>query len=65
MSRRKGNGAVGVEQSLETVKTAGRGFTDITELVRRWLEDIAADCGTVSLFLRHTSASLVIQENTD
>jgi secondary thiamine-phosphate synthase enzyme len=37
----------------------------VTSVVRRWLAEIAAGSGTVSLFIRHTSASLVIQENTD
>ncbi len=65
MSRPKSDAAVGVQQTLKTVQTTGRGFTDVTSVVRRWLAEIAAGSGTVSLFIRHTSASLVIQENTD
>jgi secondary thiamine-phosphate synthase enzyme len=48
-----------------TVETAGPGFTDITRDVTGFLKGIAAHDGTVFLFLRHTSASLVIQENAD
>jgi secondary thiamine-phosphate synthase enzyme len=47
------------------VKTQGPGFTDLTEQVGRWLREIRARDGLLTLFLRHTSASLVIQENTD
>lgn len=48
-----------------TVETPGRGFTDITRAVVRFLDGIAAGDGEVSLFCRHTSASLTIQENAD
>jgi secondary thiamine-phosphate synthase enzyme len=47
------------------VATAGRGFTDITREVARWLADVGAGDGLLTLFIRHTSASLVIQENAD
>jgi len=48
-----------------TVETRGRSFTDITNEVRRILAAIGARDGEVSLFCRHTSASLTIQENAD
>lgn len=48
-----------------SVDTPGRGFTDITEAVRRFVADIGAGDGEVALFCRHTSASLAIQENAD
>lgn len=48
-----------------SVDTPGRGFTDITEAVRRFVAEIGAGDGEVSLFCRHTSASLAIQENAD
>jgi secondary thiamine-phosphate synthase enzyme len=47
------------------VETRGEGFVDITDDVARFLRDVAAEEGVVLLFLRHTSASLVIQENAD
>jgi secondary thiamine-phosphate synthase enzyme len=48
-----------------TVETRGRGFTDITEAVREWLGGIAAGEGLLTVFIRHTSASLAVQENAD
>ncbi len=47
------------------VETRGPGFTDVTREVAAWLAAIAAGDGLVTLFLRHTSASLTIQENAD
>ncbi|MEJ1157019.1 secondary thiamine-phosphate synthase enzyme YjbQ [Prosthecomicrobium sp. N25] len=47
------------------VGTAGRGFVPITAAVDGWLAAARAGTGLVTLFLRHTSASLTIQENTD
>ena len=37
----------------------------MTHQVRTWLERISADDGLLTLFIRHTSASLLIQENAD
>jgi len=48
-----------------SVDTRGRGFTDITASVRTFVRDAQVRTGMLSLFLRHTSASLVIQENAD
>jgi secondary thiamine-phosphate synthase enzyme len=50
--------------SLLTVETSGRGFIDLTGEVRRF-RDASAREGAVTLFIRHTSASLTIQENAD
>ncbi|MCS0503123.1 secondary thiamine-phosphate synthase enzyme YjbQ [Ancylobacter mangrovi] len=47
------------------VETRGRDFTDITEAVAGFLAAIGAGEGEVSVFCRHTSASLTIQENAD
>jgi secondary thiamine-phosphate synthase enzyme len=47
------------------VGTHGPGFTDITLEVTAWLRSIAAQDGLITLFVRHTSASLTIQENAD
>ena len=46
-----------------SVDTAGRGLVEITTQVTRFLEQAEAHHGVVLMFLRHTSASLVIQEN--
>ena len=48
-----------------SVATPGEGFTDITREAARFLADNKAGDGALFLFLRHTSASLVIQENAD
>jgi secondary thiamine-phosphate synthase enzyme len=48
-----------------TVETPGEGFTDITGEARRFVEQSRAGDGVLLLYLRHTSASLVIQENAD
>ena len=48
-----------------TVETPGEGFTDITDDVRRFVAQANAADGALFLFLRHTSASLVVQENAD
>ena len=47
------------------VDTPGEGFTDITGEARRFISESKAGDGVLLLFLRHTSASLVIQENAD
>ena len=48
-----------------SVATSGQGFVDITREAARFLERIGARDGALLLFIRHTSASLVIQENAD
>ena len=48
-----------------TVETPGPGFTDITEPVARWTAASGIASGLLTLFCRHTSASLIIQENAD
>ena len=48
-----------------TIETAGVGFHEITADAASFLKDVAAADGVLLLFLRHTSASLVIQENAD
>jgi secondary thiamine-phosphate synthase enzyme len=54
-----------IVSSLLTVQTSGTGFTDLTGEVAKFLRDAAAREGAVTLFIRHTSASLTIQENAD
>jgi secondary thiamine-phosphate synthase enzyme len=48
-----------------TVTTRGPGLYDFTQEVARWLGQCGASDGLLTLFVRHTSASLVIQENAD
>ncbi len=52
------------QQELE-VPTHGRGFTDLTPRVAEIVARAGARSGLCTLFLRHTSASLTIQENAD
>jgi len=48
-----------------TVETSGEGFTEITRETTRFIRDAGAKDGLLLIFVRHTSASLVIQENAD
>ncbi len=48
-----------------TVETPGEGFLDITADLRDFLQRAKARDGSLLAFLRHTSASLTIQENAD
>jgi secondary thiamine-phosphate synthase enzyme len=45
--------------------TPGAGFTDITGHAASFIAQIGVGEGTLLIFLRHTSASLTIQENAD
>lgn len=51
--------------SILTVQTSGSGFVDLTGEVAKFVADAHAREGAVTLFIRHTSASLTIQENAD
>jgi secondary thiamine-phosphate synthase enzyme len=57
--------ASSVVSSLLDVQTPGRGFLDLTAEVAQFVRDAGAIEGQVTLFIRHTSASLTIQENAD
>jgi secondary thiamine-phosphate synthase enzyme len=47
------------------VRTPGRGLVEITAEVASWLARQSLTTGLLTLFCRHTSASLLIQENAD
>jgi len=47
------------------VSTRGRGFYEITDEVEGWLAGQTVNTGLLTIHLRHTSASLLIQENAD
>jgi secondary thiamine-phosphate synthase enzyme len=51
--------------SLLTAQTSGRGFVDLSAEIAKFVRDAGATEGAVTLFIRHTSASLTIQENAD
>src|SRR5215210_1192975 len=48
-----------------TVETRGEGFIEITRDVVGFLQQVSAQQGVLLAYLRHTSASLVIQENAN
>lgn len=52
------------QQELE-ISTRGRGLIDLTARVAEIVATSGAERGICTLFVRHTSASLVIQENAD
>lgn len=47
------------------VATRGKGLYPFTRDVSRWISETGAQDGLLTLFIQHTSASLVIQENAD
>ena len=47
------------------IETPGEGFTDFTREAAHFVEQSEAGDGVLLFYLRHTSASLVIQENAD
>lgn len=59
--------ALKMRQAFEEleVRTRGRGLQEITRPVLDWLQRVRAVNGLLTLHLRHTSASLLIQENAD
>ncbi|KAA0679394.1 secondary thiamine-phosphate synthase enzyme YjbQ [Azospirillum brasilense] len=48
-----------------TTRTRGQGLFEVTEPVARWVAAQGVETGLLTVFCRHTSASLVIQENAD
>ena len=57
--------AATIVTSRLTLQPQGLGFVDITHEVAAFVDEIGAKEGAVTLFIRHTSASLTIQENAD
>jgi len=47
------------------IRTRGKGLYPCTREVAAWLASTKAETGLLTLFIQHTSASLVIQENAD
>lgn len=48
-----------------TVRTRGKGTYEITEEVARIVRESGVQTGTATVFIQHTSASLIIYENAD
>ncbi|PIT06191.1 secondary thiamine-phosphate synthase enzyme [Bradyrhizobium nitroreducens] len=57
--------ATTIASSLLTVQTPGCGFIDLTSEAAKFVAEVRARDGALTLFIRHTSASLTIQENAD
>ena len=54
-----------IVSSVLNVQTSGRGFVDLTADIAQFVKEAGAIEGQVTVFIRHTSASLTIQENAD
>src|SRR5512133_705398 len=52
-------------QTTVTVRTPGAGLHEFTPDVARFVTQTGVDKGLLTLFVRHTSCSLLIQENAD
>ena len=52
-----------IAQHLLTVRTRGQGLHEVTREIASWVAGQAIARGLLTVFIRHTSASLVIQEN--
>ncbi len=48
-----------------TVETAGKGLVPVTAPVSAWVAQAGIETGLLTVFIRHTSASLLMQENAD
>jgi len=57
--------ATSVIAATLTVQTSGCGFNELTAEAAKFIADVHARDGALTLFIRHTSASLTIQENAD
>ncbi len=52
-------------QSIATIATSGQGIYEFTRDVARFVSAIGIDTGICNVYVRHTSCSLIIQENAD
>ena len=48
-----------------SIATRGKGLVEFTREVKRWVDGQGIATGLLTLYCRHTSASLLIQENAD
>ena len=52
-----------IAQHVLRIRTPGQGLHEVTPEVARWVAGQGIETALLTLFLRHTSASLLIQEN--
>lgn len=48
-----------------SVATRGKGLYEITREIAQWMSGLSVKAGLLTVFVQHTSASLLIQENAD
>jgi len=56
-----------MHQAIHTIQvsTCGQALHDITRPIRDWVAQQPIACGLLTIWCRHTSASLIVQENAD
>lgn len=54
-----------MSQTIFRVATSGQGLYEFTRSVNEWISGQGVSQGLLTLFVRHTSCSLLIQENAD
>ncbi len=54
-----------VSNAALVIQTRGKGTYEITQQIEKFVKSSAIKIGTVTVFVSHTSASLVIMENAD
>ncbi len=59
------SGAAGVAQGRLQVQTRGRSLVEISSELEAWLARCGLQSGLLNVFIRHTSASLILCENAD
>jgi len=52
-------------QTQLNIDCRGRGMTNITRQIQQWLREQEIQTGSLTVFVQHTSCSLMIQENAD
>ena len=52
-------------QTIVTIPTAGQGLYEFTDQAQAFVRDAAREEGLLTVFVRHTSCSLLVQENAD
>ena len=54
-----------MKQELITIETYGKGLYEISEKIEKVIKNYEVKVGLLNIFIQHTSASLIIQENAD
>ncbi len=58
-------GSMKQAQTTLTINCRGRGMSNITSQIQSWIRESGIQTGQVTIFVQHTSCSLMIQENAD